>query len=84
MNGTKFSRRAQIARRQLATLSALALVFVSIAGCKKEAEPEVQVTVQAEHPEQGEIAEHIAADAVLAPLAQAAIVPKVTAPVKKF
>ncbi len=84
MNGTKFSRRAQIARRQLATLCALALVFVSIAGCKKEAEPEVQVTVQAGHPEQGEIAEHIAADAVLAPLAQAAIVPKVTAPVKKF
>ena len=55
-----------------------------VAGCKKEAAPEVEVTVQAEHPEQGAIAEHITADAVLAPLAQAAIVPKVTAPVKKF
>ncbi|HUH63955.1 MAG TPA: efflux RND transporter periplasmic adaptor subunit [Terracidiphilus sp.] len=60
------------------------LCLLPAAACKKETAPEVQVTVQAEHPEQGEIAEHITADAVLAPLAQAAIVPKVTAPVKKF
>jgi multidrug efflux pump subunit AcrA (membrane-fusion protein) len=40
--------------------------------------------VQAEHPEQGPIAEHIIADAILAPLAQAAIAPKISAPVKKF
>ena len=53
-------------------------------GCKKEAAPEPEVTVQAEHPEQGPIAEHITADAILAPLAQAAIAPKITAPVKKF
>ena len=43
-----------------------------------------QVTVQAAHPEQGPIAEHITADAVLAPLAQAAIEPKISAPVRKF
>jgi multidrug efflux pump subunit AcrA (membrane-fusion protein) len=42
------------------------------------------VTVQAEHPEMGAIAEHIPADAVLAPLAQAAISPKITAPVRRF
>jgi HlyD family secretion protein len=42
------------------------------------------VTVQAAHPEQGPIAEHITADAVLAPLAQAAIEPKISAPVRKF
>ena len=53
-------------------------------GCKKEAEPEPLVTVQAAHPEQGPIAEHIEADAVLAPLAQAAIAPKISAPVRKF
>ena len=35
-------------------------------GCKKQTEPEPLVTVQAEHPEQGPIAEHIEADAVLA------------------
>jgi multidrug efflux pump subunit AcrA (membrane-fusion protein) len=55
-----------------------------IPGCKKEAEPETQVTVQAERPEQGPIAEHIVADAVLAPQAQAAIAPKLSAPVRKF
>lgn len=53
-------------------------------GCKKEAAPEPLVTVQAEHPELGPIAEQITADAVLAPLAQAAIEPKISAPVHKF
>ncbi len=54
------------------------------AGCKKEETPATEITVQAEHPEQGPISDHITADAILAPLAQAAIVPKITAPVKKF
>ncbi len=40
--------------------------------------------MQAAHPERGTISEQITADATLAPLAQAAISPKVTAPVKKF
>ena len=68
---------------------AFALLFgaLSVAGgCKKAADeaPVPDVTVQAEHPQQGSISEEIAADATLAPLAQAAIAPKVTAPVKKF
>jgi len=63
---------------------ALALPLALLPGCRKDAAPETEVTVQAEHPEQGAIAEHITADAVLAPLAQAAIVPKISAPVKKF
>lgn len=63
---------------------AAALVFLT-AGCsKKEAAPEVQVEVRAAHPTQGPIAAHITADAMLAPLAQAAIEPKISAPVKKF
>src|ERR1019366_3735232 len=54
-------------------------------GCKKEEEtPTPEVYVQAAHPEQASISEQIAADAMLAPLAQAAISPKVTAPVRKF
>jgi multidrug efflux pump subunit AcrA (membrane-fusion protein) len=61
-----------------------ALPMVLFSGCKKDAAPEVQVTVQAEHPEQGAISEHIVADAVLTPLAQAAIAPKISAPVRKF
>jgi HlyD family secretion protein len=42
------------------------------------------VAVQAVHPQKDDISEQISADATLAPLAQAAISPKVTAPVKKF
>jgi hypothetical protein len=66
----------------IAALAAAPLLFV--AGCKKEAEPAVEVTVQAEKPEQGPIAEHIIVDAILAPQAQAAIAPKISAPVRKF
>jgi multidrug efflux pump subunit AcrA (membrane-fusion protein) len=65
-------------------LGAVALPIVLLPGCKKEAAPETQVTVQAEHPEQGAITEQIAADAILAPQAQAAIAPKISAPVRKF
>lgn len=64
--------------------SALALPMFFLPGCKKEAAPEPEVTVQAEHPEQGTISEHITADAILSPLAQAAIAPRISAPVKKF
>ena len=60
-------------------------VSVSLAGCNKgDATPTPVVAVQAEHPAMGAIAEHIPADAVLAPLAQAAISPKISAPVRHF
>jgi HlyD family secretion protein len=66
-------------------LLGLLVPLTFLAGCKKDAAaPETEVTVQAEHPEQGSIAQQITADAVLAPLAQAAIEPKISAPVKKF
>ncbi len=57
-----------------------------IGGCKTKeaAAPETLVTVQAGHPEQGPMAEHIPADAVLTPLAQAAISPKISAPIRHF
>jgi multidrug efflux pump subunit AcrA (membrane-fusion protein) len=67
-----------------ALLCAMALPLAFLPGCKKDAPPETEVIVQAAHPEQGPIAEQVAADAVLAPLAQAAIEPKISAPVKKF
>jgi multidrug efflux pump subunit AcrA (membrane-fusion protein) len=63
---------------------ACAFTLVLAASCKKEAAPETEVTVQAEHPEQGSITEQVLADAVLSPVAQAAVEPKITAPVKKF
>jgi len=76
--------RARIGRSRWILFGAMALPLALLQGCKKEAAPETRVTVQAEHPEQGPISEHITADAVLAPLAQAAIAPKISAPVRKF
>ena len=66
----------------LLSISVLPVVFLP--GCKKEAAPETEVTVQAQHPEQGSMSERITADAVLAPIAQAAIAPKISAPVARF
>jgi HlyD family secretion protein len=63
-------------------LLAISLLFL---GCnKKEATPTPEVLVQAVHPSRGNLVEELTADAVLAPLAQVAIAPKITAPVKKF
>ncbi len=77
--GDKAVRRLQAA---VVCLCAGALLPL---GCKKEEEaPTPEVYVQAAHPEVQSISEQIAADAILTPLAQAAISPKVTAPVKKF
>ncbi len=65
-------------------MGAVLLLSIVSSGCKKKAEeaPEATVAVQAEHPTVGPISEEIAADAVLAPLAQAAIVPRIAAPIK--
>ncbi len=69
--------------RLLAALAfALPILFAS--GCKQAAAPETVVAVQAVHPVRGPIAEQIQADAILTPVAQAAIVPKITAPVAAF
>src|SRR5208282_6322467 len=75
---------AKTTRGSYAMLLASALALALLPGCKKDAAPAVVVTVQAEHPEQGPISEQITADAVLAPVAQAAIAPKISAPIKKF
>jgi len=70
--------------RSTGPAGALVLTALLVAGCKKEKPAAVQVTVQAEHPEQATISEHIVSSAVLTPLAQAAIASKITAPVKEF
>jgi multidrug efflux pump subunit AcrA (membrane-fusion protein) len=76
--------RTRCLTKRVVVFCLLALPAALLPGCKKEQPPETEVTVQAEHPEQGPIAEHITADAILAPLAQAAIAPKIGAPVRKF
>ncbi len=77
------------ASRQWPILTALAVVggLAALQGCSKSADTTAAatlVTVQAEHPERSTIAEHIRADAVLSPLAQSAISPRISAPIKHF
>ena len=64
-----------------------ALAFVAaMSGCKKSAEDAAvpTVTVQAEKAAVGSLTETVEADTVLTPQAQAAIVPKISSPVKQF
>jgi HlyD family secretion protein len=79
--------KTQTGTRNALVLSLLFSISFVFSGCKKaddntEAKP--TVTVQAVHPEFGAITEEIEADATLAPVAQAAILPKISAPIKKF
>lgn len=78
-------QRARIRLRRALLLAAPLCAAIVLAGCNRsEPEASVEVTVSAAHPQTGSIAEHIQADATLAPLAQAALSPKISAPVKKF
>ncbi len=71
--------------RVLTALAAACVIATTVA-CKKPSEEETKalVTVEAGHPESGDISEHILADATLSPLAQATISPKISAPVRTF
>lgn len=77
--------RHRVARLPVVLSVSICCVAALLSGChQKEAAADVQVSVEAAHPEVGPIVEHINADATLAPLAQAALSPKISAPVKKF
>jgi len=62
-----------------------ALLAACLAGCAKpEQAPPTAVAVEAAPARVQSITEHIVTDAVLSPIAEAAIAPKITAPVRKF
>ena len=63
----------------------LGIVLV-MAGCSSKESPETEpvVTVQAIHVRRSEIEQEVTAEAVLFPLNQSTIVPKISAPVEKF
>lgn len=65
-------------------IGAIALSMMLGACKKEEKEPTPEVEVQAEAAATGDITLHVEGDAVLFPLDQAAIVPKITSPVAKF
>ena len=66
------------------SLALIALSLLSLAGCSKEKTEEPEVAVQVAPVEQTSLERNVAADAILFPLQQAAIVPKISAPVQKF
>lgn len=60
------------------------ITFLASVGCSKEKAEEPEVAVQVAAVEQTSLQRNVAADAILFPLQQAAIVPKISAPVAKF
>lgn len=73
-----------IAPRLCLVVAAAALALAST-GCSKEApSPEPVVNVQVATVQKGAIQQIVTADAVLYPLDQATLVPKISAPVRKF
>lgn len=71
-------------RRRLVLLASIVLVLVSVLGCSGEKPPEPTVGVQVVPVKKATIEQTVASEAILFPLAQSAIVPKITAPVKAF
>jgi multidrug efflux pump subunit AcrA (membrane-fusion protein) len=78
------AKKPVLRNRRMVFAFTLALPLAVFSGCKKDEAPAPEITVQAERPELGPISEHLVADAILTPLAQAAIAPKISAPVRKF
>lgn len=79
-----FARLSLVPRSPLTRLS-LVFLLAFVSGCSKKEAPEpTAVAVQAATAQVQSLTEHIVTDAVLAPIAEAAISPKITAPVKKF
>lgn len=82
---TPTQRSPILSRTLLVALPLLVLLLLPAAGCSKPEEtPKPVVDVQAIQAVRKDLEEHIEGDAILAPLAQSAIVPKVTAPVARF
>jgi len=73
-----------LVRRRLILLASIGTLAL-LAGCSKEAkDPEPEVSVQVASVEQTTILHTVSAEAILFPLEQAAITPKISAPVKTF
>ena len=77
--------KPRIPRHHVSLLLALVASGLALSSCsKKEENPQPVVTVQVAKAERGEIQQIIRAEAILFPRNQAAITPKVVAPVKAF
>ena len=72
-------------QRILINLLLLGVGIITAAGCKSEEKKvEAEIPVQVAAAQQGDISRTITAEAVIWPIAQAMITPKVSSPVRKF
>jgi HlyD family secretion protein len=71
-------------RQRLTSLASIILALVSLLGCSGEKPPEPTVGVQVVPVKKATIEQTVTSEAILFPLAQSAIVPKISAPVKAF
>ena len=76
--------RGALRSRLILVLTTLGLGLLSLPGCSTEKAEEPTVSVQVATVEKKTLEHTITVDAILFPLQQAAIVPKISAPVKKF
>ena len=76
----------RVIRNNITSLAAILLAASTVlTGCKaKEEVPATEVSVEAVAVAKQPLTQEVTADAILAPLAQAAITPKITAPVHQF
>lgn len=82
--GSASSHNASL-RKACKRAAAALICSLALVGCKQaETTPEVLATVQAAKPVVASISEQIEGDAILSPLAEAALSPKISAPVKTF
>ena len=87
MNSTRHVTLPTLSRRwagRLCAASALIFAFLLTSACSSEMKEEPVVTVQVAPVEKTTIEHTITTQAILFPLQQAAIVPKISAPVQKF
>ncbi|HEX4038268.1 MAG TPA: efflux RND transporter periplasmic adaptor subunit [Acidobacteriaceae bacterium] len=79
------TRKSSLLRLASSALLSALVALTLLSGCgKKEEAPAAVVSVQAATVSTQAVTQHIEADAVLSPIAQAAIAAKITSPVKKF
>ena len=70
--------------QRIVSLASIVLVLVSALGCSKDKQEEPTVGVQVVAVKKATIEQTVTSEAILFPLAQSAIVPKISAPVKAF
>src|SRR5258707_2759641 len=75
---------SQRASRLAISISLASAIAISAVGCSQEKTEEAVVPVTAANAQKATVQRVVTADAVLFPLQQAAIVPKISAPVKQF